>query len=233
MSVSFGNVSIKDMYYGSTKIGEAYLGSTKVYKSGSAPVPGPIVYVNMPDEYNGNTSTVYTNLIGMPSSSDKDIFVFKYEACFVTSSTSNFAGDIYWDASTTTKWRIRQHNSSRSYGVGFVTDGTYGTSNWQNADGIITNNRTVNNIIWKCWSNWSQRNIDVVEWMPVKFIFERSLNKATVYLNNTLIGTCNYNDDPINITRFGLLMETTNCTKAALRTLIVAGCNTMEQAINL
>lgn len=233
MSVSFGNVSIKDIYYGSTKIGSAYLGSTKVYESGSAPVPGPIVYVNMPDEYNGDDgSTVYTNLIGMPSSSDKDIFVFKYEACFVASTTSNFAGDIYWDASTTTKWRIRQHNNNRSYGVGFVTDGTYGTSNWQNADGITTNNRTVNDIIWKCWSNWTQNRNEEL-WMPVKFIFERSINKATVYLDNTLIGTCTYNDDPINITRFGLLRETSKTDKASIRSLIVAGCNTMEQAINI
>lgn len=31
--LSFGNISIKDMYYGSIKIGSAYLGSTKVYSS--------------------------------------------------------------------------------------------------------------------------------------------------------------------------------------------------------
>lgn len=31
--LSFGNTSIKDMYYGSIKIGSAYLGSTKVYSS--------------------------------------------------------------------------------------------------------------------------------------------------------------------------------------------------------
>lgn len=194
--------------------------------------PGPVIYVDMPDEYNGNSHTEWTNLVGMPSSSDKDIFVFKYEACFVTRSTSNFAGDIYWDTSSGTKWRIRQHNMDRQYGVGFVTDGTYGTSNWQNATGITTNERNPNDIIWKCWDNWTQnRNVEL--WMPVKFIFERSLNKATVYLDNTLIGTCTYNDDPINITRFGLLRETPNNTKASIKNLIVAGCSTMVEAINL
>lgn len=43
MSVSLGNISIKDMYYGSTKIGEAYLGSTKVYGSGQ-PIPQGYTY---------------------------------------------------------------------------------------------------------------------------------------------------------------------------------------------
>lgn len=196
--------------------------------------PGPEIYVNMSSEYNGDTSTVWTNLVGMPSRSDKDIFVFKYEACFVTTGTSNFAGDIYWNTSTSTKWRVRQHNSYRTRGVGFVTNtaGIYGTSNWQDATGITTTERTANSIIWKCWNGWTQ-NANEVLWMPVKFIFERSINKATVYLNNTLIGTCTYNDDPINITRFGLLIETSRTTKASIKNLIVAGCNTMEQAVNL
>lgn len=194
----------------------------------------PVIYVNMPNEYNGNTSTVWTDLVNMPSTSDLDIFVFKFEGCFVTTGTSNFAGDIYWNTLTETKWRIRQHNSSRTLGVGFVTntEGTYGTSNWVNATGITTNNRTANNIQWKCWSEWSQ-NANEEIWMPVKFIFVRSENNAIVYLNNTLIGSCDYNDDPINITKFGLLRETTRTTKAALRGLIIAGCSTMEEAINL
>lgn len=37
MSISFGNISIKDMYFGPIKISEAYLGSSKVYSSFAYP----------------------------------------------------------------------------------------------------------------------------------------------------------------------------------------------------
>lgn len=194
----------------------------------------PVIYVNMPNEYNGDMYTVWTDLVNMPSTSNLDIFVFKFEACFVPYVTSNFAADLYWNTSTETKWRIRMHNSSRTYGVGFVTDteGTYGTSNWSTAPDVTTRTRTANSIKWICWPNWTQ-NANEEIWMPVKLIFVRSENNAIVYLNETLIGSCDYNDDPINITRFGLLIETNKTFKAALRKLIIAGCSTMEEAINL
>lgn len=55
--LSFGNISIKDMYYGSIKIGSAYLGSTKVYGSSAS------LYPYLTFEFSSSSFTPTTSLL--------------------------------------------------------------------------------------------------------------------------------------------------------------------------
>lgn len=87
--LSFGNISIKDMYYGSIKIGEAYLGSTKVYSSGGSVSYDSYIIEIVPNPTPGNLNIELLDVNGSRISSSN---TYKLEL--------NYGG--YWNDSPST-----------------------------------------------------------------------------------------------------------------------------------
>lgn len=106
--LSFGNTSIKDMYYGSIKIGSAYLGSTKVYGSSSVGYP----YLTF--EFSNSS---FTPTKGLLNSSYGSNTICKWKQ--VSSSPNVWNLEIY-------KWMQVQQNQ---YGIRILFSDTDSTGN--------------------------------------------------------------------------------------------------------
>jgi len=125
MSLSLGNVSIKDVYFGSIKIKEAYLGSTKVYSSGGA-IPSDMDFIYQAKDFTGSyipnkapnstfgdylaSGTLYTNGSG--------------DTCYLSSNwweTAN-PGFLYKDLTTTEHDNIMAENGTYTFFIRMMND---------------------------------------------------------------------------------------------------------------
>lgn len=173
-------------------------------------------------EYVNLGSTEYTNqvvtLTGMPSISNYDYLVFKFDA-YYNNSSRFYAADIIPSTGTTGLWQSRLHYNM---GVGFVGI-THKVTGWTTAAGQSVSSKSQDNVSYRISSLWSRNN-----YVNLKFIQDRTNYNCYFYINNTLIGYASMNADLITSDNIQLINEV-NAT-AKVKNVRVAGFANLTDA---
>lgn len=178
-------------------------------------VPAMTEYVNL-------GSTEYTNqvvsLTGMPSTSNYNYLVFKFDAYYNSGSTY-YAADIILRSGNSTLWRSRLHYKM---GIGFVgiADAVTG---WTTASGQSVTSTSVDGVSYRRSSLWSRNN-----YVNLKFIQDRTNYNCYFYINNTLIGYASMNRDLLVCNNIQLMNELSATAK--VKNVRVAGFANLTDA---
>lgn len=172
----------------------------------------------------GTSSTYWSSLTGMPSSSTLDYFTIIFDAYL--DSGYGGAADIYLGNSNNDYvWRMRAH-FERSY-PGFVGI-KYNVINWTTVPGgPSVGSYYLDDVSYMyCASKFTKG-----AYARFKIAFDRHNRLGYVYIDDALLGYVEMDVDPIIISKFGLRSELALSSEIAkMKNIKVSGFNTLERA---